>query len=277
MIAVNLFNDMKLSGKTILVTRAAHQAGEFIRLIEQHGGTVITFPTIEITQPTSWNDCDQAIDKLYMYDGIIFTSRNGVEFFSQRLHEQQVSAGELSPKIILVVGEKTKQAVERHGLRVTLIPEKFTSFDLAKQLDHMDLHGKTFLFPRGNLGKDILQDNLKLLGANVDSITVYQTKKASQSNVQHLHTLLLDGKIDILTFTSPSTFNNFAALFSVDELKQISQKSTIAVIGPVTEKTITDAGLRVDITARESTIESFIKAIVQYFSGIKENRPEVIR
>jgi uroporphyrinogen-III synthase len=250
-----------LSGKKILVTRASHQAEEFVRLIEQSGGTAILFPTIEVVATDSWEQCDVAIDNLYMYNGLIFTSANGVEFFFQRFNERRCDRTTLTSKKIFVVGEKTGQTVERQGLMVTAMPEQFTAADLAKTIDHEDLHGKTFLFPRGNLGKDILQDTLKLLGANVDAVTVYRTRPPKQQDVEKIKRELFDGNIDVVTFMSPSTVKNFVALFSIDEQKLIDGKTRIAVIGPVTAAAVKETALEVDCIAKESTIESLLQSI----------------
>jgi uroporphyrinogen-III synthase len=261
---------LSLSGKKILVTRAAHQAVELVRAIEQCGGEAIVFPTIEIVPPPSWETCDRASDNMYMYDGLIFTSTNGVEFFFRRLNERNASTNDLTTKMIFVVGDKTKDAIERHGLKVTLVPERFTAFDLSKQLGQEDLHGKAFLFPRGNLSKDTLPAALKFLGASVDSIVVYHTTKPKQENVDEVKSMLLNGDINILTFTSPSTFNNFAALFSTSELADTVRRTKIAVIGPVTAKTVEDAGLEADIVSKESTIEAMVGAIEDYYGSLRQ-------
>lgn len=258
---------MSLGGKKILITRSAHQAQEFSRMIRQHGGIPVLFPTIEIIEPKTWDDCDRAIEGLYMYDGIIFISTNGVEFFVKRLKNMGHSPEELKSKMILVVGEKTGLAIEQYGLKVTSMPEKFTSFDLAKKIEQEDLNGKSFLFPRGNLGKDTLADNLKLLGANVDSVVVYQTRQPQQAEVEKVRTMLTEGNIDVATFTSPSTFTNFTAFFPVDELKSLRRIPKIAVIGPVTRRAITASGIEVDIEASESTIENIVSAIELYFTS----------
>ncbi|MBI1806657.1 MAG: uroporphyrinogen-III synthase [Ignavibacteria bacterium] len=263
---------MNLSGKTILITRSAHQAEEFVRLVERWGGAPIVFPTIEITPPVSWEASDKAIDALYMYDGLMFTSTNGVEFFFRRINERKVLLQDLRSKLIFVVGEKTKTAAESHGLRVTLTPEKFTAQDLAKALQHEDLHGKTFLFPRGNVGDDTLAGNLKILGAKVDSIIVYQTQKPEEKNVREIKTMLLGGKIDVVTFTSPSTFKNFIALFSHNEIDRMSHHTKIAVIGPVTAKAVEQGGLEWDIIPPESTIEALVESIAHALpSEVRDN------
>ncbi len=256
-----------LSGKKILITRAADQADELGDLVRRHGGTPVLFPTIEIVPPVSWDECDRALQNLYMYDGLIFTSANGVTGFMQRLNDFQVGVAAIKPKMIFVVGEKTKRAVEEHGLSVTLMPERFTASDLAKTLDHRDLHGRTFLFPRGNLGKDILQDNLKLLGAQVDSIVVYQTTKPGNAHVVTVRESLLNSAIDVATFTSPSTFQNFIALFTKEELQTFFSHTLIAVIGPVTAKAVKEEGFEADIMATESTVESLVDSVGHFINA----------
>ncbi len=258
---------MTLSGKKILITRSAHQACDIMQAIERQGGKAIVFPTIEILPPVSWDACDRAINSLYMYDGLIFTSTNGVEHFLQRLRELNTTTDHLSSKMIFVVGEKTREAVEQEGLHVTVMPDKFTAADLSKKLESEDLHGKTFLFPRGNLGRDTLLDNLKLLGANVDSVIVYQTAKPQQHRIEEVRTMLLNGDIDVATFTSPSTFKNFAVLFSKKELCEIVDKMKIAVIGPATAKAVEEENLEADIVANQSTVESLVEALISHLKS----------
>lgn len=142
---------MILSGKTILITRAVHQSKEFVSAIESLGGTSVVFPTIEIVPPDSWEPCDRAIESLYMYDGLIFTSQNGVDSFFQRLSALGKSAAELKAKMICCVGKKTKEAIQQFNLVVTTMPEKFTALDLAKTLRQEDLHGERVFCSRAGI------------------------------------------------------------------------------------------------------------------------------
>jgi uroporphyrinogen III methyltransferase/synthase len=254
-----------LTGKTILITRAAHQAEDLVSRIEQLGGTPILFPTIEIRPPDAWDACDRAIEALYMYDGLIFTSTNGVELFTRRMEENGHSIKELQSKIICVVGEKTQRTVERLGLKVTAMPAKFTAVDLATTLQQENLQGKTFLFPRGNLANDTLPEMLKRLGAAVDAVTVYRTQKPKQENTGAIRTMLLNGKIDVATFTSPSSVHNFVALFSLEEVRRFHNRCKFAVIGPTTRAAFLEIGIEVDIVANKSTMQGLVESITQYF------------
>src|ERR1700749_4552214 len=77
-----------LIGKTVMLTRAPAQSAEMAGRLEQLGAAVIYCPTIQMIEPTSWEDLDAAINRLNSYNWLIFTSANGVEFFFRRLAEK---------------------------------------------------------------------------------------------------------------------------------------------------------------------------------------------
>src|ERR671924_1948651 len=76
-----------LAGKRIVITRARSQASRLARSIEELGGEVIEFPTIDIQPPESYAALDDAITRIDSYDWLIFTSVNGVEQFLSRLQK----------------------------------------------------------------------------------------------------------------------------------------------------------------------------------------------
>ena len=80
--------DQPLANRTIVITRAQKQAEEFSSLLEDLGARVIVCPTIEIVEPESYERLDEAIDHLYGYDWLIFTSANGVDHFMRRVMEK---------------------------------------------------------------------------------------------------------------------------------------------------------------------------------------------
>jgi uroporphyrinogen-III synthase len=263
---------MTLSGKTILITRPVHQSENFIRLVERLGGIPVLFPTIEITPPASWDACDRAIDNIYMYDGLILTSSNGAEAFVNRMIDRGNDLKDLRGKLVYVVGEKTKHTVEKHGCAVTAMPEKFTALELSRIIQQEDLRGKCFLFARGNLGNSFLADSLKLLGAQVDQIVVYETTKPAAEQIDGVRSKLLNGEIDFITFTSPSTVTNFCSLFSAPEIGTMQRQLKVAVIGPVTAEAAEDAGFTVDVLADQSTIESMVESIARFISSQTQTR-----
>src|ERR1700736_4257400 len=76
-----------LAGRTIMITRPKHQAAQLASELEGFGARVLSCPTIEIADAETYEPLDDAINHLYGYDWIIFTSANGVEYFLRRLIE----------------------------------------------------------------------------------------------------------------------------------------------------------------------------------------------
>jgi|WetSurMetagenome_2_1015567.scaffolds.fasta_scaffold272618_2 uroporphyrinogen-III synthase len=255
-----------LAGKKILITRAASQAEDFAELVRREGGIPVIAPTIEILPPVSWDAFDKALEGLYLYNGVLFTSTNAVRFFAARLNECGIPVTELKQKIICAVGTRTREEIESLGLHVTTMPEKFTASDLASALSGQDLQGQAFLFPRGNLGSTILSDTLKQLGASVDAVTVYRTEKPDPQALEHCRAMLLAGDIDAATFTSPSTFENFISFFRPEEARDILADTLIVSIGPATTRAIEAAGFQIDIQSRQSTTESLVEALIHHFN-----------
>lgn len=255
-----------LTGKAILITRAASQAEEFAEAIRKRGGTPIFFPTIEIHPPESWKNCDSALARMETYDGLFFTSVNGIEFFIRRVRELHIPQNNIQNKNTFTVGIRTKSSAEKHGLTVRSLPQTFTAQQLAASLTVEEMSGKRFLFPCSNLGGRTLVAHLHSMGADVDAVTVYQTRKPQPDNVEHIRTLLTNQTIDVMTFTSPSTLKNFEAIFSQKEIKQFHSVSIIAVIGPATKEAVEGIGITPDIVAENSTVESLTQAIATYYS-----------
>ncbi len=253
-----------LAGKNILVTRAVQQAAEFVRKIGEAGGKAVIFPTIDIRPVTEWGACDKAIEGLYMYDGLAFTSVNAAEYFFRRYKEAGHTIGELLKKQIFAVGEKTRQFLEKEGIHVTHVPEKFTSSDLSRLLQQEDLQGKSYLFPGGNLTRETLSDNLRMLGANVDPLVVYMNVVPDKGDIEKLHARFAADDIDIMTFLSPSAFKNFTLLFSVERTREYAERALMAAIGPTTAEAIRQHGIEVDIIPEVSTTDGMVEAMGRY-------------
>jgi uroporphyrinogen-III synthase len=255
-----------LTGKTILITRSEDQADRFIELIELSGGKAILFPTITIHNPDDWQDCDRALENLNSFDGIIFTSRNSVDKFIERLNFKNIPLSSLSSSLLFAVGEKTKSTLEKHNLKINAIPENYTAEFLAETIKTFSVQNKIFLFPRGNLGSDVLIDKLTGYGAEVKSIVVYKTEKTIPENLHLVEKELSAGNIDVVTFTSPSTVKNFFSLFSQEAKKGFIGKTIFAVIGEVTAEALRKFGIEPVVTAKPSTIEGLMEGIKNYFT-----------
>ncbi|MBI4487469.1 MAG: uroporphyrinogen-III synthase [Deltaproteobacteria bacterium] len=253
-----------LFGRRIVITRARSQASAFARGIEDLGGEVIEFPTIEILPPESYDPLDKAIQKIETYHWIIFTSMNGVKHFLICLQRLKRDIEDLKGIKISAIGPETAKALASTCLRVDLLPHEYRAEGILQELKPEEVRGKRVLLPRAAEARDLLPKTLREWGAEVDVLEAYRTVPA-RNDPPWLRALLLRKEIDVITFTSSSTVTNFAALFSGEPIKELLGTTLVACIGPITQQTAEERGIRVDVVPRDYTITGLTQAIVEYF------------
>lgn len=258
------FESRPLFGKRIVVTRPEDQAGNFIKTLSELGARCILFPTIEIIPPATWKEVDKAIEDLSKYDWILFSSVNGVKYFFERLDRAGHDARYLKGTKVAAIGPKTTVALMAKGVRPDLIPDTYWAEGVVEELKRHPLDGKRVLLPRPAIARDYIPEKLKSLGALVNEVELYQTVRPEYSQ-DELDGLFKDGKIDMITFTSPSTVSNLLALFEGKSSYEGISKAEIACIGPITAQKAIEAGLRVTIVPDEYTVDALTRAIVEFY------------
>jgi len=251
-----------LSGRRILVTREAQQAEGLAGLLTEHGGEVIVFPTIKIAGPDDSSPLDQALDRIGQYNWIIFTSTNGVKFFFGRMNERLIDIRDLKGIKLGAIGPKTREALEKLGLRVSLTPPEYIAEEIVVSIKGMIKTGDRILLPRSDKARKFLKEALAGLGAEVEEVIAYRTCTAG-GDPDYLRRMLEQGLIHLITFASPSAVHNFMQLFGGPELTALIRNIQVACIGPVTAQAAVGSGLRADIVAREYTSEGLVEAILR--------------
>jgi uroporphyrinogen III methyltransferase/synthase len=259
---LNWYETKPLFGRGIVITRPEAQAQGLSDLLRERGARVIHFPVIRIAQPESWAGLDGALDCLESYHWIIFTSANGVAFFFQRLLERGRDIRDLKGIRIAAIGPATASAVQALGIRVDLIPDEFVSEGVVKAFAGEDLRGKRVLLPRAEQARDVIPEGLAKMGAGCDVAVTYRTIRSERS-ASVLNRLFDEGKVDVITFTSPSTVTHFLGIMGPEF--QLPSGVRIACIGPVTEAAARKAGLFVDIMQEKYTIPNLVDALVAFY------------
>jgi uroporphyrinogen III methyltransferase/synthase len=228
------------------------------------GGDALLFPTIEIVPPRSYEPLDEAIRRIESYHWVIFTSVNGVKSFSARLRELGLDLPVAGSVKIAAIGPETAKAAESVSLSVALVPREFRAEAILEEIAPGEMAGKRVLIPRASVARDVLPQTLRKWGAQVDVVEAYRTEPA-RANAPWLRGLLMRREIHMVTFTSPSTANCFAAVFKGESLKELLAHTAVASIGPITCETLEAMGIRVDVVPQEYTIVGLTRAIVEYF------------
>jgi uroporphyrinogen III methyltransferase/synthase len=260
-----------LAGRTVVVTRAASQASDFVMELETYGAQVIVCPTIEIAEPESYERLDEAIDHLYGYDWLILTSANAIEFFLRRMQTRGVSIDQLDEIKVCAIGHASADKLRDAHVHVDVIPTQAKAEGVFAALTEYaggaeQLRGLNVLLPRAAVGRDYLPKALEEAGARVDVVTAYRTVVPENVDRGRLSAMLA-GSGDCIAFTSSSQVKNLGLLFDTHDLGKVLPGVTIACIGDVTAATAEEFGLKAQIQPPESNIKSLAKAIADHYSS----------
>lgn len=259
------FDQRPLFGKRVLVTRAADQAGEFTRMLEERGAAVIECPTIVLEPPDSWDELDAAITQLSRFNWLILTSANAVRFFFGRLRELGKDSRSLGECKVCVVGPKTAELVAAQGIVPDLVPQQFTAEGVVAALGDQIARGQRVLFPRGDAAREVIATELAHRGATVVSPVVYGNRMPAQL-AQPAYEALSQRKLDVITFSASSTVRNLATLVGgASRLAELVEGVAVASIGPITSATCRELGLTVAVEPEQSTLADLIAALERYY------------
>lgn len=218
-----------LGGRTVLVTRPAHQAAALVQAIRAAGGEAFEFPALAI-EAVPLDELSGPLARLAEADIAIFISPNAAQFGMAAMR----AGGSLPAAIqVLAVGSGTARALSAHGVDAAITPgsrplpypppragagikempnpinqDSEALLDLPQLAD---VAGKRVVIVRGVGGRALLGDTLAARGAQVDFIECYR-RACPQADASPLLARWLAGGIDAVTVTSAETLHNLATL-----------------------------------------------------------------
>lgn len=258
------FDSRPLFGRTVLVTRAADQAGEFSRLLEAQGARVLECPTIRVVPPESFAGLDDAIARLADFHWLIFSSANAVAAFFDRLNGLGLDSRAIGPCKICTVGPKTAELLQAHGIRADLMPDDYKGEGVVAAFTDLDIRGRKVLFPKGDRARDVIPAGLQQQGAEVTAPVAYRNL-SPDAVPQAVLTALEERQVDCVTFTASSTASNLADLLGENRFLNLLDGVTVASIGPITSRTCRELGMEVHVEPREYTLAALTAEIVSYY------------
>ncbi|MEN3039902.1 MAG: uroporphyrinogen-III synthase, partial [Candidatus Kryptonium sp.] len=142
----------------VALTRTREDIKRDKDIFEREGFEVIELPLIEEV-PLEFDVPEES------FDFVIFQSPRAARLFLSRYS--------LKDEKVVVVGEKTREEVERRGYRVWAMPENYYGSELLKLF--RGLSGSV-LIPRSAVGRDEIVEGLKKMGFSVYPVDVYTVK-----------------------------------------------------------------------------------------------------
>ena len=114
---------------------------------------------------------------------------------------------------LCAVGPTTAKRLAHYGLEADLVPSDHHSEGVAEALrSTTNLSGKRILLPRSEIASKRLPRELEKSGAKVIDIAAYRTVSETdlgKTGGHDVYRMLLNKSIDVVTFTSASTVQNF--------------------------------------------------------------------
>lgn len=262
-----------LFGKRVVITRAREQAADLRRLLEASGAQVLQFPMIETGPPSSFETLDRTLDGLADYQWLVFSSVNGVKSFFARMEEKGRDAGALAGCLVAAVGDTTAAELRAAGIAPDLVPDKFQSIALLPHFEG-DQSALRMAVVRAAKGKNDFIDEMRRRGATVDLAIAYETR-AAESDLSALRALIEEQAIDVVTFTSASTVDQFFAKLTPAERAKVNAQAILASIGPVTSEAIRRYGKSADVEAASASVQALHDAVVERLATHAMRRIEV--
>jgi uroporphyrinogen-III synthase len=257
-------SNLPLINKTIVITRTVEQSKESSEIFKELGANVITFPTLDIVPPSSWNEFDKIVRGRTKVDFIIFTSAHAVKMFVKRCYDLNLVLNFEGLKVT-AIGNKTSAVCSRFNIPVHIIPKKFSSEGLVEELSGYALKDKVIFIPRSEIGREKLPEDLEKLGAVIKAAPVYNVSIPPEDKIEKYIEVLNNSKPDLFIFTSPSTFENFLEILKINNPVKYFKYYDVAAIGPTTRTAIENHYVNVNIVPKEYTLRGLAKAIVEYY------------
>ena len=284
--------NLPLSGKRLVVTRAAKQSSGITAKLTALGAEVIETPMIETRDVPPY--CHAGLNSdiadwqsLKNFDLLAFTSVNGVESFFKQLMAAGLDVRVLAGKKIACVGKITEKKLLERGIRCDYVPEVHTGAGLGEMLRGMSVDSSKVLLLQGNLADDTLVEMLP----QATRWVVYETLPVKELPEWKREAV---ASADAVVFASSSAVENFCAVTqnlhfeeplqshpeepllrhpeersdegsSPKELCHASEPSLAFCIGRMTESAARKHGFDI-VTSDETTMDSLVKKIVDFYT-----------
>jgi len=258
-----------LSGKRIVVTRAAAQAVDLLKALQYAGALPILLPVIRILPAVDIGPLDDALRRLNHFDWVLFTSQNAVRVVRERLDAigHALIAEQLSPRVG-AVGEATAAEAASAGFEVAHVASRPLGVALVEELgDELSL--KRVLLPRSDR-------------ANPDVVAALEKAGAVPTEVIAYHTVLEEAKdpdivakvmhADAVLFFSPSAVEGFDSVCGTGRLAEFSLTGIVLASGPVTLAALRERGIATAEAAKEPSVARIIEALANSFM-VQATRP----
>ncbi len=151
--------------------------------------------------------------------------------FIKRLLATPLDLRALKGVNLCAVGPATAERLGELGLKVDLVPAEYRAEALVEGLaGSRDVTGLRILLPRADIGREVVAEELRRRGADVTEVVAYRTVivDPEREGEPDIYRMLLDRRIDVVTFTSASAVRNFVRVLGAEPAADLLQSTVVA-------------------------------------------------
>ena len=260
--------------KTIAITRSKDDSEEFIELITKHNAIPITLPTIELVSKGE-KIVDDFLDSIKNDnpDYSVFMSSKAVKLLienSKKISKFEELRLAIANTIVVAVGPKTKEALEQENIKVSHMPDRYSSVGVGEVFTKLNAIGKKVIVPRSGASTPFLKDLLEKIGLEIIELYLYDVcafRDTTQWN--EFRTLFSQNSVDGIIFTSASSVRAFFEIMEkdLDRSKLLENLDNVKVIaiGPFTADELKKFDVQ-NIIADVHTVAGSVDVIVNELS-----------
>ena len=262
------FDERPLFGRRIVVTRSREQARDLVEGLENLGALAIEAPSFRLAPPEDPEAVDRAAASVDGYDWVVFESANAVARFFSALTRGPRDLRAFGKVSVCAIGASTAESIAEQGIKPDIVIPEFRVESIADALGaKSSLVDQRVLIVRPDHLRDVLAEDLSGRGASVTDLVAYRTvpESADSPVVQDLYRMLLDNRIDAVTFTNPTAVRVFASLIGQEQVADLLNTTTVAAIGPVTAAAATELGIKATLVPVDYTVDGLLATLVAHF------------
>jgi uroporphyrinogen III methyltransferase / synthase len=271
MTAASNQNNRPLANRTVVVVEPDKLSAAFLRELEGNGARVLTCPPVEIGECENYDQLDEALEHLFGYDWLLFTTVSGVAAFLRRMNEKGLDASALEELQVGAIGDETEKLLREEQVHVDVASASPRATVLFGALESFvggqpALEGLNFLLPRGVLARDSLTRALNEAGARVDVVPAYRIKSSPEIDSGRTAALLA-AAADYIVLAGPASLLHLTRLFDTLDLGDPLAEVLIGCFDAATAIRAQEHNLRVTVLPAPNAIAETVQVIARDITG----------
>jgi uroporphyrinogen-III synthase len=249
-------------------------------LIQRHGGVPYSAPVLQEIYLKDSPDVQRLVEDVCTGAVDVVVLLTGVG--TQALVEAADAMGRkdefvrcLDQRTVVARSPKPARVLRKHHVHIDIMPpEPFTTHELNKAVEELDLQGKQVAVQSYGAPNSVLTRNFMDRGATVREVTLYSWGLPEDpAPVLRMINDLSQGKIDALAFTSQPQAKNLITIAEqaakVESLRQSLNGPAVVVgsVGPVCTRGLGESGIEVNVEPDHPHMGNLVQALAEYLGS----------